>query len=47
MKPSATPFATVAAKSGELAEHTNRVHLVAGEEIVETVPSYRGLGMAW
>ncbi len=35
------------AKSGELAEHTNRVHLVAGEEIVETVPSYRGLGMAW
>ena len=35
------------AKSGELAEHTNRVHLLAGEEIVETVPSYRGLGLAW
>jgi D-serine deaminase-like pyridoxal phosphate-dependent protein len=35
------------AKSGELAEHTNRVHLVAGDEVVETVPSYRGLGCAW
>ncbi|MET0837413.1 MAG: amino acid deaminase/aldolase [Marmoricola sp.] len=35
------------AKSGELAEHTNRVHLVTGEEVVETVPSYRGLGQAW
>ncbi len=35
------------AKSGELAEHTNRVHLLAGDEIVETVPSYRGLGLAW
>ena len=35
------------AKSGELAEHTNVVHLLAGEEIVETVPSYRGLGLAW
>ena len=35
------------AKSGELAEHTNEVHLLAGEEIVETVPSYRGLGLAW
>jgi D-serine deaminase-like pyridoxal phosphate-dependent protein len=35
------------AKSGELAEHTNVVHLLAGEAIVETVPSYRGLGLAW
>ncbi len=35
------------AKSGELAEHTNVVHLLAGSEIVDTVPSYRGLGCAW
>ena len=35
------------AKSGEIAEHTNRVHLLAGDEIVDTVPSYRGLGLAW
>jgi D-serine deaminase-like pyridoxal phosphate-dependent protein len=35
------------AKSGELAEHTNVVHLLSGEEIVDTVPSYRGLGLAW
>ena len=35
------------AKSGELAEHTNTVHLVSGDEVVESVPSYRGLGLAW
>ncbi|MCW2763049.1 MAG: D-threonine aldolase [Marmoricola sp.] len=35
------------AKSGELAEHTNLVHLLAGDAIVETVPSYRGLGLVW
>jgi D-serine deaminase-like pyridoxal phosphate-dependent protein len=35
------------AKSGELAEHTNHVHLLTGEDIVETVSSYRGLGLAW
>jgi D-serine deaminase-like pyridoxal phosphate-dependent protein len=35
------------AKSGELAEHTNVVHLVAGDAVVDTVPSYRGLGLAW
>jgi D-serine deaminase-like pyridoxal phosphate-dependent protein len=35
------------AKSGELAEHTNLVHLLAGDAIVDTVPSYRGLGLAW
>ena len=35
------------AKSGELFEHVTQVHLVTGEEIVETVPSYRGLGHAF
>lgn len=35
------------AKSGELAEHTNLVHLLAGDAITATVPSYRGLGCAW
>lgn len=35
------------AKSGELAEHTNLVHLVAGDAITETVRSYRGFGCAW
>jgi D-serine deaminase-like pyridoxal phosphate-dependent protein len=35
------------AKAGELAEHTNVVHLLAGDRVVETVPTYRGLGQAW
>lgn len=35
------------AKSGELAEHTNDVHLVSGEAVTETVQSYRGHGCAW
>lgn len=35
------------AKSGELAEHTPQVHLVSGDEVVRTVPTYRGLGLAW
>jgi D-serine deaminase-like pyridoxal phosphate-dependent protein len=35
------------AKSGELFEHVNEVHLVRGDRIVETVPSYRGQGHAW
>jgi D-serine deaminase-like pyridoxal phosphate-dependent protein len=35
------------AKSGELAEHTNQVRLLAGDKIVDTVLSYRGLGLAW
>jgi len=35
------------AKAGELAEHTNAVHLVSGDAVVETVPSYRGLGLSW
>ena len=35
------------AKSGELAEHTNQVHLLAGAGFVDSVPSYRGLGLVW
>ncbi|RNL64407.1 amino acid deaminase/aldolase [Nocardioides marmoriginsengisoli] len=35
------------AKSGELAEHTNLVHLVSGDSVVETVRSYRGFGCSW
>ena len=35
------------AKSGELAEHTNHVHLVRGDAVEATVPTYRGLGLAW
>jgi D-serine deaminase-like pyridoxal phosphate-dependent protein len=35
------------AKSGELAEHTCSVHLLAGTRIRESVPTYRGLGHAW
>ncbi|MFS3129196.1 amino acid deaminase/aldolase [Nocardioides sp. Bht2] len=32
------------AKSGELFEHTNQVHLLSGSSFAETVPSYRGTG---
>jgi D-serine deaminase-like pyridoxal phosphate-dependent protein len=35
------------AKSGEVAEHTLRAHLLAGSKIVESVPTYRGTGNAW
>jgi len=35
------------AKAGELAEHTNQVHLLRGDDIIDTVSSYRGLGHAW
>jgi D-serine deaminase-like pyridoxal phosphate-dependent protein len=35
------------AKSGELAEHTNLVHLIAGDAVVDSVRSYRGFGCAW
>jgi D-serine deaminase-like pyridoxal phosphate-dependent protein len=35
------------AKSGEVAEHVLEAHLLRGNEIVETVPSYRGTGHAW
>ena len=32
------------AKSGEPFEHTDRVHLVRGDRVVDTVPTYRGHG---
>ncbi|HNA98565.1 MAG TPA: amino acid deaminase/aldolase [Marmoricola sp.] len=35
------------AKSGEIAEHTNVVHLLQGDQIVDSVPTYRGNGNAW
>jgi D-serine deaminase-like pyridoxal phosphate-dependent protein len=35
------------AKAGELAEHANVVHLLAGDRVADTVPTYRGLGHAW
>jgi len=35
------------AKSGELFEHGNTAHLVAGDEIVDSVPTYRGCGQSF
>jgi D-serine deaminase-like pyridoxal phosphate-dependent protein len=35
------------AKSGELFEHTLQAHLVSGTRIVESVPTYRGNGLAF
>jgi len=35
------------AKSGELFEHGNTVHLLQGDRIVDQVPTYRGLGHAF
>src|SRR3954471_2256435 len=35
------------AKAGELFERFNEVHLVRGDEIVETVPTYRGEGRSF
>jgi D-serine deaminase-like pyridoxal phosphate-dependent protein len=35
------------AKSGELFEHGNAVHLLAGDAFVDEVPTYRGCGNAW
>ncbi len=35
------------AKAGELCERFDVVHLVRGEEIVETVPTYRGEGQTF
>jgi D-serine deaminase-like pyridoxal phosphate-dependent protein len=32
------------AKAGELAEHVEEIHLVAGDRVVETVQTYRGEG---
>ncbi|NYD42029.1 amino acid deaminase/aldolase [Nocardioides panaciterrulae] len=35
------------AKSGEPFEHTGTVHLLQGDRIVDSVPTYRGLGLAF
>ncbi|ASW53258.1 alanine racemase [Plantactinospora sp. KBS50] len=35
------------AKAGELAEHVDDLHLVAGDRLVDTVPTYRGEGHAY
>jgi D-serine deaminase-like pyridoxal phosphate-dependent protein len=35
------------AKSGELFEHTNTVRLLAGDQFVDEVPTYRGCGNSW
>ena len=35
------------AKAGELCERFNELHLVRGDELVETVPTYRGEGKAF
>jgi D-serine deaminase-like pyridoxal phosphate-dependent protein len=35
------------AKAGELCEHVNELHLVEGDRIVDTVPTYRGEGHAF
>jgi D-serine deaminase-like pyridoxal phosphate-dependent protein len=35
------------AKAGELCEHVDQLHLLAGDELVEAVPTYRGEGHAF
>jgi D-serine deaminase-like pyridoxal phosphate-dependent protein len=35
------------AKAGELCERFNELHLVEGDRIAETVPTYRGEGQAF
>ena len=35
------------AKAGELCEHVNELHLVDGDAVVATVPTYRGEGQAF
>lgn len=35
------------AKAGELAEHAAQVHLVQGDAVVDSVATYRGLGLTW
>jgi D-serine deaminase-like pyridoxal phosphate-dependent protein len=32
------------AKAGEMCERFDHLHLVSGDELVETVPTYRGEG---
>ena len=34
-------------KSGELSEHLNEFAVVDGDEVVDTVPTYRGEGKAF
>ena len=35
------------AKAGELAEHVNRYHVVAGDRVTDVLPTYRGEGKAF
>lgn len=35
------------AKAGELCEHVNELHLIDGDRVVDTVPTYRGEGHAF
>jgi D-serine deaminase-like pyridoxal phosphate-dependent protein len=35
------------AKAGELSEHVNELHLVRGDRVIQTVPTYRGEGHAF
>ena len=35
------------AKAGEMCEHFNSLHLVAGDRVVDEVPTYRGEGAAF
>ena len=35
------------AKAGELCEHFDSLHLVAGDRIVDEVPTYRGDGLSF
>ena len=32
------------AKAGEMCEHVNELHLVSGDSVADTVPTYRGEG---
>jgi D-serine deaminase-like pyridoxal phosphate-dependent protein len=34
-------------KAGELCERFDRLHLIAGDEVVEVVPTYRGEGQTF
>lgn len=35
------------AKSGELCERFNEIHLIQGDKIIRSVPTYRGEGMCF